>query len=97
VATGSMRNRLRAQGISSSLGFARDKSDSLQDDMQQSTGPAPQTQKRRFRPEARGAIYCAPTKAVVGLESGCALMVQETRLAVQNLAEEAKMQTRLRK
>jgi hypothetical protein len=27
--------------------------------------------------------------AVVGLASGCALMVQETRVAVQNLAEEA--------
>jgi len=27
----------------------------------------------------------------VGLASGCALMVHETRLAVQNLAEEAKI------
>src|SRR5713101_3655539 len=33
--------------------------------------------------------------AVVGLASGCALMVHETRIAVQNLAEEAKMHTRL--
>src|SRR5260370_20472756 len=33
--------------------------------------------------------------AVVGLASGCALMVHETRLAVQNLAEEARMHTRL--
>jgi hypothetical protein len=31
--------------------------------------------------------------AVLGLASGCALMVHETRLAVQNLAEEAKIQT----
>src|SRR5690349_14468815 len=31
--------------------------------------------------------------AVVGLASGCFLMVHETRLAVQNLAEEAKIQT----
>ena len=31
--------------------------------------------------------------AVVGLATGCALMVHETRLAVQNLAEEAKIQT----
>src|SRR6266851_1967718 len=35
--------------------------------------------------------------AVVGLASGCALMVHETRLAVDNLAEEAKMHTRLRR
>jgi hypothetical protein len=32
---------------------------------------------------------------VVGLASGCALMVHETRIAVDNLAEEAKMHTRL--
>lgn len=31
--------------------------------------------------------------AVLGLASGCALMVHETRLAVQNLVEEAKLQT----
>ncbi|HLZ90323.1 MAG TPA: hypothetical protein VKQ28_01310 [Candidatus Acidoferrum sp.] len=35
--------------------------------------------------------------AVVGLSSGCVLMVRETRLAVQNLAEEAKMHEGLRK
>ena len=34
--------------------------------------------------------------AVVGLASGCALMVHETRIAVDNLAEEAKMHTRLK-
>src|SRR6266851_612262 len=33
--------------------------------------------------------------AVVGLASGCALMVHETRLAVENLAEEARRHTRL--
>jgi Protein of unknown function (DUF2721) len=31
--------------------------------------------------------------AVTGLATGCALMVHETRLAVRNLAEEAKIQT----
>ena len=34
--------------------------------------------------------------AVLGLASGCGLMVHETRLAVQNLAEEAKLQTTTR-
>jgi hypothetical protein len=38
-----------------------------------------------------GLALLAGAVAVVGLASGCALMVQETRLAVQNLAEEAKM------
>ena len=33
----------------------------------------------------------------VGLASGCFLMVHETRLAVQNLAEEAKMHTTVRR
>src|SRR5713101_7757470 len=43
-----------------------------------------------------GLALLAGAVAVVGLASGCALMVHETRLAVQNLAEEAKMHTRLR-
>lgn len=34
----------------------------------------------------------AGTIAVVGLASGCALMVHETRFAVRNLADEAKIQ-----
>jgi len=34
----------------------------------------------------------AGATAVVGLASGCALMVHETRFAVRNLAEEAKIQ-----
>jgi hypothetical protein len=38
-----------------------------------------------------GLALVAGAVAVVGLASGCALMVQETRLAVQNLADEAKM------
>ena len=38
-----------------------------------------------------GLALLAGAVAVVGLASGCALMVHETRLAVQNLAEEAKM------
>jgi hypothetical protein len=33
--------------------------------------------------------FLTGASAVVGLASGCALMVQETRVAVQNLAEEA--------
>jgi len=41
-----------------------------------------------------GLALLAGAVAVVGLASGCALMVQETRLAVQNLAEEAKMHGR---
>ena len=44
-----------------------------------------------------GLALVAGAVAVVGLASGCALMVQETRLAVQNLAAEAKMYTRGRK
>ena len=44
-----------------------------------------------------GLALLAGAVAVVGLASGCALMVHETRLAVQNLAEEAKMHTGLRK
>jgi len=39
----------------------------------------------------------AGAAAVVGLASGCGLMVHETRLAVQNLAEEAKIHTSSRK
>jgi hypothetical protein len=38
-----------------------------------------------------GVALLAGAVAVVGLASGCALMVQETRLAVQNLADEAKI------
>jgi Protein of unknown function (DUF2721) len=44
-----------------------------------------------------GLALLAGAVAVVGLASGCALMVHETRLAVQNLAEEAKMHTGLRR
>jgi uncharacterized protein DUF2721 len=44
-----------------------------------------------------GLAMLAGGVAVVGLASGCALMVQETRIAVDNLAEEAKMHTTLRK
>ncbi len=44
-----------------------------------------------------GLALLAGAVAVVGLASGCALMVHETRLAVDNLAEEAKMHTRLRR
>ena len=38
-----------------------------------------------------GLALLAGAVAVTGLASGCLLMVQETRLAVQNLAEEAKI------
>jgi Protein of unknown function (DUF2721) len=38
-----------------------------------------------------GLALLAGAVAVVGLASGCALMVHETRLAVLNLADEAKM------
>ncbi len=86
--------------LSSSLGFARDKSDSLQDDMQQSTGQGPP----EFRSEdsglkAGGAIYCAPTRAGGGVEVGFGMRVDgdEMPLAVQNLAEEAKIHTRYRR
>ena len=61
---------------------------------------APKIQMRRFRPEGRGRNILRPYKGRwrwVGLASGCFLMVHETRLAVQNLAEEAKMHTGLRK
>ena len=44
-----------------------------------------------------GLALLAGAVAVVGLASGCALMVHETRIAVDNLAEEAKMHTRLRR
>jgi len=44
-----------------------------------------------------GLALLAGAVAVVGLASGCALMVHETRIAVDNLAEEAKMHTRLGK
>ena len=40
-----------------------------------------------------GLALTAGAVAVVGLATGCALMVQETRLAVRNLTEEAKMYT----
>lgn len=40
---------------------------------------------------AASALLAGGT-AVVGLASGCALMVHETRFAVRNLAEEAKIQ-----
>jgi len=39
------------------------------------------------------AMAALVSVAVVGLATGCALMVQETRLAVRNLTEEAKMYT----
>jgi hypothetical protein len=42
-----------------------------------------------------GLAMLAGAVAVVGLASGCALMVHETRIAVDNLAEEAKMHLRL--
>jgi hypothetical protein len=35
--------------------------------------------------------FLTGASAVIGLASGCALMVQETRVAVQNLAEEARV------
>jgi hypothetical protein len=44
-----------------------------------------------------GLALLAGAVAVVGLASGCFLMVQETRLAVQSLAEEAKIHTSYRK
>jgi hypothetical protein len=44
-----------------------------------------------------GLALLAGAVAVVGLASGCFLMVQETRLAVQNLAEEAKIHTSYRR
>jgi len=44
-----------------------------------------------------GLALLAGAVAVVGLASGCAMMVHETRLAVQNLAEEAKIYTSYRK
>jgi hypothetical protein len=52
-------------------------------------------QKLLFEAAAALAImtYAA---AVVGLSWGCALMVRETRLAVQNLAEEAKISSHYR-
>jgi hypothetical protein len=42
-----------------------------------------------------GLALLAGAVAVVGLASGCALMVHETRIAVDNLAEEARMHLRL--
>jgi len=42
-----------------------------------------------------GLALLAGAVAVMGLASGCALMVHETRIAVDNLAEEAKMHLRL--
>jgi hypothetical protein len=44
-----------------------------------------------------GLALLAGAVAVVGLASGCALMVHETRIAVDNLTEEARMHTRLRR
>ena len=44
-----------------------------------------------------GLALLAGAVAVVGLASGCALMVHETRIAVDILAEEAKMHPRLGK
>jgi len=41
---------------------------------------------------AAGLAVLTGGSAVAGLASGCFLMVRETRLAVQNLAEEARMQ-----
>jgi hypothetical protein len=44
-----------------------------------------------------GLALLAGAVAVVGLASGCFLMVQETRLAVQSLGEEAKIHTSYRR
>ena len=44
-----------------------------------------------------GLALLAGAVAVLGLASGCFLMVQETRLAVRNLAAEAKIYTGYRK
>ena len=44
-----------------------------------------------------GLALLAGAVAVVGLASGCALMVHETRLAVRNLGEEAKIYSRVGK
>jgi hypothetical protein len=44
-----------------------------------------------------GLALLAGAVAVLGLASGCFLMVQETRLAVRNLAAEAKIHTSYRK
>ena len=44
-----------------------------------------------------GLALLAGAVAVLGLASGCFLMVQETRLAVRNLAAEAKIYTSYRK
>ena len=49
-------------------------------------------QKTLFQVTA-GLALVTGAVAVLGLASGCALMVHETRLAVQNLTEEAKIQT----
>lgn len=46
---------------------------------------------------AAGLALLAGGVAVAGLATGCYLMVQETRLAVQNLTEEAKTHPVLRK
>ena len=42
-----------------------------------------------------GLAMTAGAVAVVGLATGCVLMVQETRVAVRNLSDEAKMYTAL--
>jgi hypothetical protein len=42
---------------------------------------------------AAGVALVTGAAAVVGLTSGCVLMVRETRLAIQNLAHEAKLRT----
>ena len=45
---------------------------------------------------AAGLAILTGAAAVVGLSWGCTLMVRETRLAVQNLAEEAKISSKQR-
>jgi hypothetical protein len=52
-------------------------------------------QKLLFEGSAALAILTGAA-AVVGLSWGCALMVRETRLAVHNLAEEAKISSHMR-
>ena len=44
--------------------------------------------------EAAALAILTGAAAVVGLSWGCALMVRETRLAVQNLAKEARISSR---
>jgi hypothetical protein len=45
---------------------------------------------------AAGLAVITGASAVVGLAVGCTLMVHETQMAVQSLAEEAEIRVRLR-